>query len=174
MQDYRDVTGEFDDVVSIGCFEHVGPKNYRTFMQIVRRVLRDGGLLLLHRIGTLRTFSNRGDTALLWMNRHIFPGGALPSMRQVAAAAEGLFVVEDLQNFGADYDPTLMAWWANFERAWPTLAAKYGERFYRMWKYYLLSCAGCFRSRKYQLWQFVLSKHGVRGGWSAATYSRPD
>jgi cyclopropane-fatty-acyl-phospholipid synthase len=169
VQDYREVTGEFDHVVSMGCMEHVGPRNYRTFMEVAARVLRDRGLFLLHTIGTRQTFPNRRDTELLWMQRRIFPGGALPSLKQVAAAADGLFVVEDVQNFGADYDPTLMAWWANFTQAWPKLAGKYGERFYRTWKYYLLTCAGCFRSRKYQLWQFVLSKHGVRRGWAPVT-----
>jgi len=67
-------------------------------------------------------------------------------------------VIEDWHNFGPDYDRTLMAWWENFERAWPTLAPKYGERFRRMWRYYLMSCAGFFRSHQGQLWQIVLSR----------------
>ena len=67
--------------------------------------------------------------------------------------------------FGADYDRTLMAWWENFERGWPRLADKYGESFHRMWKYYLLSCAGYFRSRQGKLWQIVLSKRARSGGY---------
>jgi cyclopropane-fatty-acyl-phospholipid synthase len=101
------------------------------------------------------------------MEKHIFPGLVIPSLKQIGAAIDGLFVIEDLHNFGSDYDPTLMAWFANFERGWPAIEKQYGPRFYRMWKYYLLSCAGAFRSRKYQLWQIVLSKHGVRGGYQA-------
>ena len=82
-----------------------------------------------------------------------------------AAAAQSLFVLEDWHNFGADYDKTLMAWFANFNRHWPELAANYSERFYRMWKYYLLSCAGGFRARYLQLWQIVFSKGGIPGGY---------
>jgi cyclopropane-fatty-acyl-phospholipid synthase len=106
------------------------------------------------------------DTEVLWINKYIFPGLVVPSLGQVGAAVEGLFVTEDLHNIGNDYDPTLMEWFANFDRNWATIEKKYGPRFYRMWKYYLLSAAGAFRARKYQLWQFVFSKHGVRGGYT--------
>jgi cyclopropane-fatty-acyl-phospholipid synthase len=92
----------------------------------------------------------------------------LPSMAQIGRAVENVFIIEDVHNFGADYDKTLMAWWHNFERAWPDLESKYGERFYRMWRYYLLSMAGTFRSRGVnQLWQIVLSPNGVPGGYQS-------
>ena len=71
-------------------------------------------------------------------------------------------MVEDLHNLGPHYDKTLMAWNDNFQRAWPSLSAKYDERFKRMWEYYLLSCAGGFRSRYIQLWQIVLTKYGTQ------------
>ena len=74
---------------------------------------------------------------------------------------EDLFVVEDLHNLGPHYDKTLMAWNARFQDAWPTLKDKYGDRFKRMWEYYLLSCAGSFRARNIQLWQFVFTKYGT-------------
>jgi cyclopropane-fatty-acyl-phospholipid synthase len=167
LHDYRDVNEPFDHVVSLGCMEHVGPKNYRQFMQTAHRCLRDDGLCLLHFISARNTFPNTQDSEVLWMEKHIFPGLVIPSLKQIGAAIDGLFVIEDLHNFGSDYDPTLMAWFANFERGWPAIEKQYGPRFYRMWKYYLLSCAGAFRSRKYQLWQIVLSKHGVRGGYQA-------
>jgi cyclopropane-fatty-acyl-phospholipid synthase len=83
----------------------------------------------------------------------------------LSQAAEGRFVVEDVHNFGAYYDPTLMAWHAQFEAAWPELQDHYDQLFYRMWRYYLLSCAGSFRARKNQLWQIVLSPQGVPGGY---------
>ena len=102
-----------------------------------------------------------------WLDKYIFPNGALPSIQQIGRAIEGLFVMEDWHNFGADYDRTILAWFANFERSWPRLAAKYGDRFYRMWKYYWLSCAGGFRSRTIQLWQIVLSKRGIAGGYAS-------
>ena len=74
-------------------------------------------------------------------------------------------MIEDLHNFGADYDRTLMAWYHNIRDNWDKLKARYDNSFYRMWTYYLLSCAGSFRARKNQLWQFVLSKNGVNNGY---------
>lgn len=167
LEDYRRLAGRFDRVLSVGMFEHVGVKNYRTFFQVVRRCLDDGGLFLLHTIG--------GDRSVRaidpWIGRYIFPNSMLPSVRQIAAAAEGLFVLEDWHNFGADYDRTLMAWWENFDAAWEELRERYDERFYRMWRFYLLSCAGSFRARKNQLWQLVLSPRGVPGGYRPARWT---
>ncbi len=154
LMDYREITGRYDKIVSVGMFEHVGPKNYRTYFDIAERSLADDGLFLLHTIG-IWTTAHKTDA---WIDRYIFPNGRLPAAQQIAAAIEGRFVIEDWHNFGPDYDRTLMAWWENFDRAWPRLAPKYGERFYRMWKYYLMSCAGFFRSHQGQLWQIVLGK----------------
>ena len=161
LEDYREVRGKFDHVVSLGMFEHVGKKNYRAFMKIVDRCLAESGLFLLHTIGSKRSVNSTDP----WIGKYIFPNGMLPSMKQIAKAAEGLFVMEDWHNFGADYDLTLMAWFRNFEKAWPSLRERHGERFHRMWKYYLLSCAGAFRARHIQLWQMVFSKKGVSGGY---------
>jgi cyclopropane-fatty-acyl-phospholipid synthase len=165
LQDYRDVHERFDRVVSIGMFEHVGYRNYRTFMEAVRRNLAEEGLLLLHTIGGNRSV-HQGDP---WLSRYIFPNSMLPSAKQITTAAEGLFVLEDWHNFGAHYDTTLQHWFANFRAHWPELRDSYGysERFARMWTYYLLSCAGSFRARHNQLWQVVLSPHGVPGGYQA-------
>ncbi|PWU28532.1 cyclopropane fatty acyl phospholipid synthase [Pseudomonas sp. RW407] len=160
LQDYRTLTGRFDRIASVGMFEHVGHKNHRAFMQVAQRCLADDGLFLLHTIGK-NTRHGRPDP---WIDRYIFPNGDLPSIGQLGDAADGLFVVEDLHNFGACYDRTLMAWHANFEAAWPRFSAL-GERFRRMWRYYLLSCAGAFRARDIQLWQWVLSRRGVAGGY---------
>lgn len=163
LQDYREISDRFDRVLSIGMFEHVGYKNYRTFMEKVRACLADDGIFLLHTIGGNRTRTHT-DT---WIHRYIFPNSMLPSPRQVAAAIDDLFVLEDWHNFGADYDRTLMAWHHNFERARPELAARYDARFCRMWTYYLLACAGTFRARSNQLWQLVLTPGGIPGGYSA-------
>jgi cyclopropane-fatty-acyl-phospholipid synthase len=134
-------------------------------MQVVRRCLADDGLALLHTIG-----KRRRDTAIdPWIDKYIFPNGDLPSMGQIGDAIDDVLVAEDVHNFGADYDLTLMAWHANFEAAWPQFAERQGEAFRRQWRYYLLSCAGAFRARDLQLWQWVLSKDGVRGG-----YRRPE
>lgn len=161
LQDYRATTGSFDHVVSVGMFEHVGYKNYRTYMEKAHSLLKNDGLFLLHTIG--------GNASVVrtdpWIEKYIFPNGMLPSAAQIAKSVEGLFVVEDWHNFGADYDTTLMCWHKNFNARWPELREKYGDRFHRMWNYYLLSSAGSFRARKNQLWQIVLSKKGVQGGY---------
>jgi cyclopropane-fatty-acyl-phospholipid synthase len=156
LQDYRDVTGQYDRVISIGVMEHVGIKNYRTYMKVVDRTLNQGGLGFFHTIGR----NNSEITTNAWTQKYIFPNGMLPSITQLASAMEDLFVVEDWHNFGPYYDPTLMAWHKNFEQAWPNLKAQYDERFYRMWRFYLLSSAGGFRSRKSQLWQVVFTRIG--------------
>ncbi len=161
LQDYRDINEKFDHIVSIGMFEHVGRKSYREFMEVAHRSLDDGGWFLLHTIGGNRSII-AGDP---WIDKYIFPNGMLPSMKQIAKSAEGLFVIEEVHNFGADYDKTLMQWYKNFDDNWKGIKNDYDERFYRMWKYYLLVCAGSFRARKNQLWQIVLSKKGVDGGY---------
>ncbi len=161
LQDYREATGLFDKAAAIGLCEHVGYKNYRGFFELVLRCLRQGGIFLLHTIGRNSSATHCDP----WMDRYIFPGGMLPSAAQLGKAMENLFVIEDWHSFGPDYDRTLMAWHANFEKAWPRFSTEYGERFHRMWRYYLLSCAGAFRSRQNQVWQLVLSKGGIRGGW---------
>lgn len=161
LQDYRDLDELFDRIVSVGMVEHVGYKNYGRFMETARRCLTDEGLFLLHTIGGLRSSVSCDP----WIVKYIFTNSMLPSIAQLAHAAEGRFVTEDLHNFGAYYDPTLMAWHANFEAAWPDLQDHYDDLFYRMWRYYLLSCAGSFRARKNQLWQFVLSPQGAHGGY---------
>jgi len=163
LQDYRDVKDKYDRIVSLGMFEHVGYKNYRTYMEVVHRNLRDGGLFLLHTIGG--NISER--TADPWIGKYIFPNSMLPSIQQIGSAIEGLFVMEDWHNFSSDYDKTLMAWFQNFNKHWKILKPRYSEQFYRMWKYFLLSSAGLFRSREYQLWQIVISKEGVPGGYQS-------
>lgn len=162
LQDYREVNEQFDRIVSVGMIEHVGHKNYREYFKIASKNLRDDGLFLLHTIGEVRSVKNTDA----WTHKYIFPNGMLPSIAQLSKAVEGLFIIEDLHNFGADYDKTLIAWFNNFNNNWQQLKNKYSERFYRMWKYFLLSSAGAFRARKKnQLWQFVLSKNGVLGGY---------
>ena len=161
LQDYREVNEPFDAIASVGMFEHVGRKNYRTYMKVAHRCLNRNGLFLLHTIG-----KNLKQTAPdPWIDKYIFPNGDLPTAGQIGHAADNLFVVEDVHNFGADYDRTLMAWYRNFDAAWHRFEEELGERFYRMWRYYLLSCAGAFRARDIQLWQWVLSKEGVPNGY---------
>lgn len=157
LQNYRKLNGTFDHIVSLGMFEHVGPKNYRTYMEVVNRSLKPGGLFLLQTIGGNK--SSRSTDP--WLDKYIFPGGVIPSIKQIGAAVEKLLVMEDWHNFGPDYDKTLMAWHKNFNAGRETIKQKYGQRFFRMWNYYLLSCAGAFRARHIQLWQIVFSKPGA-------------
>jgi cyclopropane-fatty-acyl-phospholipid synthase len=162
LQDYRDVHEEFDHIVSVEMLEAVGYKNLRTYFEVAARCLKDTGLFVLQTIGSHTTEKSYDP----WLDKYIFPNGLLPSMAQIGQAIEQLFVIEDVHNIGNDYDPTLMAWFKKFDAAWPSLKEKYGgERFYRMWKYYLLTCAGLFRARSISDWQLVLSKRGVLGGY---------
>jgi cyclopropane-fatty-acyl-phospholipid synthase len=155
-QDYRTASGQFDRVTIIGCIEHFGYKNYRTYMKTVDRCLKSDGIAFIHTIGHNYSI-RRADP---WLDKYIFPNGMNPSIKQLGAAMEDLFVMEDWHNFGQDYYQTLMAWHDNFQQAWPDLDKSYNERFRRMWEYYLLFCAGGFKARFVQLWQIVMTKPG--------------
>ena len=161
LQDYRDLHESFDRIVSVGMFEHVGPKNYATYFDVVDRNLKPEGRFLLHTIGSKKT-DHSGDPG---SNKYIFRNGCVPAVRHNAEASESHFVMEDWHNFGADYDTTLMAWYERFLNSWPEIADNYSERFKRMFSYYLNACAGAFRARDIQLWQVVFSRgaeHGLR------------
>jgi cyclopropane-fatty-acyl-phospholipid synthase len=160
LTDYRKLTGKFDRIYSLGMFEHVGLRNYKRYFRHARRLLAPNGLFLLHTIGS--NISERSNDP--WIERYIFPNSLLPSIAQISSASEERFVVEDWHAFGPYYDRTLMAWHTRFLKAWPDLAVNYGERFKRMWEYWLLSSAAAFRARRIQLWQVLLSPRGVVGG----------
>lgn len=165
LQDYRDTSdGPYDAIISIEMLEHVGKKNYRTFFAQSRQLLKSDGLFLLQSIICNKT-ERHVDR---WVEKNIFPNCFLPSPKLIGASIDGVFVLEDVHTFGADYDKTLQEWFKNFDRAWPQLEGKYGDRFYRTWKYYLLSIAGGFRARRLNLWQLILSPHGVEGGYKSA------
>ncbi|MFH2076214.1 MAG: cyclopropane fatty acyl phospholipid synthase [Pseudomonadota bacterium] len=156
-EDYRQIQGSFDKIVSVGMFEHVGKKNYGTFMRVARRCLKEGGIFLLHTIGGNASRVNCDP----WINRYIFPNGMLPSIAQIGRAAERLFVIEDIHNLGPHYEKTLMSWNDRFQKAWTRLAGRYDKIFKRMWEYYLLAYAGAFRARHIQIWQIVMTKPGA-------------
>ncbi len=158
LQDYRLTAGQYDKLVSIGMFEHVGRKNYDTYMKTARGLIKDDGLFVLHTIGS-DVPQGVGDP---WIHKYIFPNGYIPSLSEISQACEPYFVIEDVQNFGKDYDRTLMAWFDNFDAAWPQLSSVYDERFRRMWSYYLKMCAGAFRGSSLQLYQLVLRPRLMR------------
>jgi cyclopropane-fatty-acyl-phospholipid synthase len=166
LQDYRKVNEKFDHIISLGMFEHVGHKNYRAYMEVAHRCLNDDGFFLLHTMGEKDSYPNFNQPECHWIIKNIFPNGMLPSVAQIGKSTEGLFVMEDWHTFGSDYDKTMTAWFNNFDKSWPKLKGKYSEAFRRKWKYYLMLFIGGWRSRnQYNLWQIVLSKNGVPGGY---------
>lgn len=162
LLDYRNISGEYDRIYSLGMFEHVGFKNYQTFFDVVHDSLSDGGLFLLHTIGHRQTL-NKVDP---WIDHYIFPNSILPSSELIAKHSAPKFNLEDWHNFGHDYYKTLMAWWANLESSWAELP-NYDERFQRMWRYYLMSCAGSFNASRNHLWQIVFSKGVIEKPYQA-------
>ena len=159
QKDYRQISGKFDRIVSVGSFEHIGYKNYRTFFEVCDQHLKKDGMMLHHTIGGL-VDSKKADP---WTEKYIFPGGNIPGLSQIVKATEGLFLIEDLHNFGPDYDKTLLAWHKNFVKNYPKLKSKYDDKFYRMWEFYLLLSAAAFRERDLQLWQIVMRRKGSVG-----------
>jgi cyclopropane-fatty-acyl-phospholipid synthase len=162
LQDYREVTGSFDRVFSAGVLTQVDPRNHRRYFEVVHRALHSDGLFLLDTAG-----GNRSRSSVdAWTDKYIVPNAVMPSAGQIGCAVEKLFVIEDWHTLGPDHDKTLVAWFQNFDRSWPRLRERYDERFYRMWKFFLLASAGNYRARVNHLWQFVFSKKGLVGGYA--------
>jgi cyclopropane-fatty-acyl-phospholipid synthase len=164
LRDYREIITEgFDRVVSVGMVEHVGHKNYPTYMRAAACSLDKDGLFLCQ--GICGHSSRRHADP--WIQRYIFPNSVLPSLARLTRTAEGVFIVEDVKNIGPNYDPTLLSCEENFRCAWPRFADRYGERFRRMWRFYLLSCAGAFRARSLQVFSILFSKEDAASGKGA-------
>lgn len=169
LEDYREFkpSYQYDAIISVGMFEHVGSKNYEEFMKIVDNLLKPQGIFLLHTIGVTKS----AIVPDRWIDKYIFPNYQLPSLEQIIQSSKNYFVVEDVHNFGSNYDKTLMCWHNNFVTNFDKLNKKLYKpltnEFYRMWTYYLLSCAGSFRSRQLQLYQVVMVKNPI------LAYNRP-
>lgn len=162
IQDYREVTEKFNHIISIGMFEHVGVKNYATYFEAVRDCLKPNGLFLLHTIGK----EGKGIGTDPWLDRYIFPHGKIPSKNEIEAQSQGIIKILDWHCLGGwRYDKTLLHWYENFSNSWEELEKNYTQavngRFKKMWEYYLLSCAGAFRSGKLDVWQIVMSKNEI-------------
>jgi len=159
LEDYRNATGQYDAVYSIGLFEHVGHRNYRGYFEVVERCLKPEGLALVHAITT----ADHQTQTEAWLTKFIFPGGELPHVKDYLTANENLLVVEDLQSFAKSYAKTLRCWRNNFRKNWDSIEKNYkgrfGGRFYRMYDYYLAFCEGLFKERSGQLHQVVYSKY---------------
>src|ERR1700691_979286 len=169
LKDYRELHASFDRIYSIGMFEHVGVKNYRTYMETVRRCIQPDGRFLLHTIGSANP-TNHSDP---WIVKYIFPNSMLPSQLQIVQAMAGLFAIDGWQRIGSHYEPTLLAWRDNFERHWPELKATRDERFFRMWRFYLSVSAASFRAGTNDVWQVLMSPSRQRAPVRAASVSSP-
>jgi cyclopropane-fatty-acyl-phospholipid synthase len=169
LKDYRELFATFDRIYSIGMFEHVGVKNYRIYMETVRRCIAPDGRFLLHTIGSANP-TNHSDP---WIVKYIFPNSMLPSQLQIVQAMAGLFTIDGWQRIGTHYEPTLLAWRDNFERHWSELKATRDERFFRMWRFYLSVSAASFRAGTNDVWQVLMSPDRQRAPARAARSPAP-
>lgn len=157
LMDYRDLPKmgkQFDRVVSIGMVEHVGRENYQLFNDCINKVLKDGGLYLLHYISALKEYP--GDA---WIKKYIFPGGVIPSLREMLyCAAEDNFHTIDVENLRLHYNRTLLCWEKNFKDHINEVRKMFDERFVRMWDLYLSACAATFHNGIIDVHQILFSK----------------
>lgn len=178
--DYRDLPDSglppFDKISIVGMLEHVGYKNYPVIMDVVHQMLKPDGLFLLHTIG------NCEKTTVVdpWIEKYIFRNSMAPAMSQLADAAEGKFVIEDWENYGQHYVPTLQAWHDRFNANWDRIRAlptarPFDDRFRRMWNYYLMSSKAAFEVEQLHLWQLVMTRrHSGRGVYRRVMRSGAD
>lgn len=157
LMDYRDLPRmrkQFDRVVSVGMMEHVGRKNYPLFLACINRVLKDGGVCLLHFISALKEYS--GDP---WIRKYIFPGGMIPSLREtVSHMAEENFHILDVENLRLHYNQTLLCWLENYREHTGEVGEMFDERFVRMWDLYLAACAAVFHNGIVDVHQILATK----------------
>ena len=144
---------EFDRVVSVGMIEHVGRGNYEEFMQCVKRVLKQGGVFVLHFISALKEYP--GDA---WVKKYIFPGGVIPSLREIMQIAGELrFYTVDVESLMRHYNKTLLCWNENFQQHRAEVVEMFDEKFARMWELYLCACAATFMNGIIDLHQIVFT-----------------
>ena len=160
LTDYRDLRGQYDHVVSIEMFEAVGERFWPSYFQQLERCLKPGGRAAVQTITIANERFGAYRRGTDFIQRHIFPGGMLPSpevFERRAASAD--FSVLDRHAFGMDYARTLAHWQGNFEAAWPEIAAQgFDARFRRLWRFYLAYCEAGFRSGATDVYQFLLEK----------------
>jgi cyclopropane-fatty-acyl-phospholipid synthase len=164
--DYRNIEGTYDAFVSVGMLEHVGPENYAQLGRLIDRCLKPDGLGLIHSIGR-----NRWKPMHPWIDRRIFPGANPPSLRQMMDIFEGCnFSVLDVENLRLHYARTLRHWLAGYERSCDQVTRMFDERFFRMWRLYLLGSIAAFTTGQMQLFQVVFA----RGGNNSIPWTRSD
>ena len=155
LQDYRDVGGRFDRIVSVGMFEHVGVRHYAEFFAKINALIKDDGLMLLHSIGHM----SPPGTASPWLRKYIFPGAYSPALSEVFAEVERASLwVTDLEFLRLHYAKTLNHWWQRFEANRVRVSEMYDERFCRMWEFYLVSAEMMFRTGSQLVFQMQLAR----------------
>ena len=157
LMDYRELEKSgllFDRVVSVGMLEHVGRSNYDLFMKCVSKVLKKEGVFVLHYISGL--YESEGDA---WIKKYIFPGGVIPTLREIISlSADYKFYTVDVESLRMHYYKTLIKWAENFEKNTDKVREMFDEKFVRMWRMYLYSCAACFYTGVIDLHQIVFTK----------------
>ena len=155
LQDYRDLNGPFDRIISVGMFEHVGQPNYQEYFDTVARLLTDDGVAVIHSIGRKSPPSRTQP----WMRKYIFPGGYIPALSEVLPAIErsGLWVA-DMEVLRLHYAETLRHWRRRFLARRDEALAMYDERFCRMWEFYLASSEVAFRELGHMVFQLQITK----------------
>ncbi len=155
LRDYREQTGIFDRIVSVGMFEHVGAGHYAEFFNKVKDLLADDGVCLLHSIGRMEP----PGTTNAWLRKYIFPGSYAPALSEVLAAVEkaGLWVT-DVEILRLHYAETLRHWHDRFQAQRDKAKELYDEKFCRMWEFYLIGCEVAFRRRAQMVFQLQIAK----------------
>ena len=153
--DYRQLNEKFDRIVSVGMFEHVGRKYYKTFFNQINKLLNDTGIALIHTIGSV----NQPRDPQPWITNYIFPGGYTPSMSEITAPIEksGL-IISDIEVLRMHYSHTLRNWKERFLNNKSKVLTMFDENFFRMWEFYLTSCEMVFKWNDQVVFQFQLSK----------------
>lgn len=157
-QDLPKLKKQFDRVVSVGFMEHVGQGNHATYFKLVNKMLKDGGISVLHCITT-----HKEQPTYPWLDKYIFPGGYMPSIREITSLLPDFdFELKDYENIGLHYIPTLKEWWKRFESHKPEIIKMYDERFYRMWRFWLAASVASFQNGDIHLSQWVFTKGFVK------------
>ena len=156
--DYREINEKFDRIVSVGMFEHVGRKFYKSYFNTVSKLLKDKGVCLIHTIGS----SNPPRDPQPWITKYIFPGGYTPSLSEIARPIEdsGL-IISDLEVLRMHYAHTLRHWKERFLSKKEIVLEMFDERFYRMWEFYLASCEMAFKWGDQVVFQLQLTKDNI-------------
>jgi cyclopropane-fatty-acyl-phospholipid synthase len=155
LRDYREIEGQFDRIVSVGMFEHVGPRQYQIFFNTISRLLTNEGVALIHSIGRMRG----PDVTSTWIRKYIFPGGHIPALSEVMPAIEGAGLwITDLEVLRLHYAKTLRCWRQRFMANVHEVRAIYDDRFCRMWEFYLAASEMSFRYRDLMVFQVQLAR----------------